>query len=186
MPHIQGDDASRQSLTLGSNCRRRSLTKASTNGVVQSFSVPFVPRQGAVPGRTDTAHAPVRRFFCRAPWLLHVAIVSYYTVVATTWNGGRLPASSKYVAPWIILPLRNNVSVKSADAVNPREPEKRDFGSCYVIHMHRYTKLPQSWTWAYSVSPRTIVVASTLSTKTYKNIVIIFSTSSITRSLVCF
>jgi len=31
---IQGDDASRQSLMLGSNCRRRSLTKASTNGVV--------------------------------------------------------------------------------------------------------------------------------------------------------
>ena len=31
---IQGGDASRQSLVLGSNCRKRSLTKASTNGVV--------------------------------------------------------------------------------------------------------------------------------------------------------
>jgi len=31
---IQGDDASSQSLVLGSNCRKRSLTKASTNGVV--------------------------------------------------------------------------------------------------------------------------------------------------------
>jgi len=34
VPRIQGDDASRQSLVLDSYCRRRSLTKASTNGVV--------------------------------------------------------------------------------------------------------------------------------------------------------
>jgi len=31
---IQGDDARRQSLVLGNNCRRHSLTKASTNGIV--------------------------------------------------------------------------------------------------------------------------------------------------------
>ena len=34
VPRIQGDDANRKSLVLGSNCCRRSLTKASTNGVV--------------------------------------------------------------------------------------------------------------------------------------------------------
>jgi len=48
-----------------------------------------------------------------APWLqLRAAIVSYCTMVATSRTGERWSASSKYVAPWIILPRRNNVSVK--------------------------------------------------------------------------
>jgi len=54
------------------------------------------------------------------PLMSRSAIVSYCTTVATSWTGERWPASSKYVAPWILLPRRNNVSVKSARAVNPR------------------------------------------------------------------
>jgi len=43
-------------------------------------------------------------------------------MVATLRTGDRWPTSSKYVAPWIILPWRNN-GVKSAAAVTPREPK---------------------------------------------------------------
>ena len=47
------------------------------------------------------------------------------TILATPRTGECWPSSSKYAVPWILLPRRNNVSVKSAAAMNPCEPKSR-------------------------------------------------------------
>jgi len=98
---------------------------------VSLFCLSVVDRAPFQNGRTQRA-VPCDLFRPSAIWLLHAIIVSYCTMVATPRTGEHWPASLKYVAPWIILPRRNNVSVKSAAAVNTREPKFALAQFCFV------------------------------------------------------
>ena len=68
------------------------------------------------------------------------------TIVATPQTGECWPSSSKYAVPWILLPQRNNVSVKSAAAMNPRSMILARSSSCWDAGIkHHYS---DCYTWA--------------------------------------
>ena len=57
------------------------------------------------------------------------------------------PASSQYVAPWIIIPRRNNVGVKIAAAVTPHEPKPlKRAAQCVVLHCVAGRRRGPVWT----------------------------------------